>query len=138
MPMKILRKSKQKTFIFSASWLLMSFCYTCWAECLFCNYGDFRTECCDKTHAEECFLDTTSLSQACQCQCISFGNFSRNELLRRRECINSFRTDQQFVLKQVPFDCHFFIIEQNIVCYQNNTPLLRYPSLFLINSSFLL
>ena len=136
--MNILRKSRLITILFSAIWLLMCFSYTFGAECLCCNHSEPKVECCEKTHATECYLDIKHQSKDCQCQCISCGNLVPNDVLQRKEYINTLDKDQFSALTQTPSGNHLPIIEQDIVYYQHNAFPLKYPSLFLINSSFLL
>lgn len=136
--MKSFRKSKLITIIFSAIWLLLCFSYTFGAECLCCNHSEPKVECCEKTHATECCLDIKHQSKDCQCKCFSCGNFSRNDILLKKEYRNIPGKDQLPALAKVSSDRHFSRIEQHIVYYKHNAFPLKYPSLFLINSSFLL
>jgi hypothetical protein len=136
--MTLMRKSRIITFIFSVSWLLMSLSYSFGAECLCCNHSDSTSECCKKTHAKECCSDVKHISKDCQCQCISCGNVSYNDLLPKKEYITTSGNDQLSALKQVPPDSHISLIEHDIVCFHHTAFHLKYPSLFLINSSFLL
>jgi hypothetical protein len=136
--MTLMRKSRIITFIFSVSWLLMSLSYSFGAECLCCNHSDSTSECCKKTHAKECCSDVKHISKDCQCQCISCGNVSYNDLLPKKEYITTSGNDQPSALKQAPPDSHISILGQPIAyCHHTAFP-LKYPSLFLINSSFLL
>ena len=136
--MTICTRSKKITLFFSIIWLIMSFSFASWAECLCCNHNEPHKECCEKTHARECHLELNHVSQDCQYQCISCGKLGPYDLLRRKEYINTFGNDQFSVLKQIPFDSHIHVNQQDITFYQHNTFPLKYPSLFLINSSFLL
>ena len=136
--MTIFRKSRIITLVFSIAWLLMSLSYSFGAECLCCNHSESKSECCEKTHVKECCLDIKHLSKDCQCQCISCGNLTYNDLLQRKEYVNTLWKDQLSALQQVSSDIHTSLLNHNIVYYQYNTFPLKYPSLFLINSSFLL
>jgi len=136
--MTFMRKSRIITFIFSVTWLVMSLSYSFGAECLCCDHSESKSECCDKTHAKECCLDVKHLSKDCQCQCISCGNVSRNDLLPKKEYVNTLRKDQLSALKQISSDSYISLIEQDIVCCHLTAFPRKYPSLFLINSSFLL
>ena len=136
--MSIVRRSKIITSIFSVSWILMSLSFAVGAECFCCNHSEFKTECCEKTHVIECCSGLKNLSKDCQCKCISCGKLEPNDLLRRKEYINTFGCDQILTLEQVPSDSHIPVNEQNFAYYQYNSFPLKYPSLFLINSSFLL
>ena len=136
--MNIFRKSRLITLVFSLTWLLISLSYTFGAECLCCNHSEPKNECYEKRHATDCCLDLINISKDCQCQCISCGNLVPNVVLQRKEYINTFKKDPLSTLRQVPSDSLISIIEQNIVHYHCNTFPLKYPSLFLINSSFLL
>ena len=136
--MNIFRKSKIQTSIFSAIWLVLSLSYAYGAQCLCCDHSEPKSNCCAKTHVKECCPDSKHPSKDCQCDCISCGNFSRNDLLRPNEYIKTFGNDQLSAFEEIPSTSHFFILEQDIVCFQYNTFPLKYPSLFLINSSFLL
>jgi len=136
--MTTFRRSRIITLIFSATWLLISLSYSFGAECLCCNHSEPKNRCCEKTHAVKCCLDLKHFSQDCQCQCISCGKLAPNDLLRRKEYINTFNSNQILTLEQVSSDSHIPVNEQNIAYYQYNSFPLKYPSLFLINSSFLL
>ena len=136
--MTIFRRLRIITLIFSATWLLMFLSYAFGAECLCCNHSASNGECCAKTHSKECCLDVKNLSQDCQCQCTSCGKLIPNDLLRRKEYINTFGSNQTLTLEQVSSDSHIPVNEQNIAYCQYNSFPLKYPSLFLINSSFLL
>ena len=135
--MTIFRKSRIITLIFSATWLLISLSYAFGLECLCCNHSEYKTECCEKTHVTECCLDLKHFSQDCQCQCISCGKSVPNDLLLTKEYINTFGNDQLSTLAQIPSNNHIPVNEQ-IVCFHHNIFPLKYPSLFLIKSSFLL
>ena len=136
--MTFIRKSRIITLFFSVTWLFMSLSYSFGAECLCCNHSESKSKCCEKTHAKECCLDVKHLSKDCQCQCISCGNASRNDLLPKKEYLTTWGKDQLSALKQVPPDSHISLIEHDSVCCHHTTFPLKYPSLFLINSSFLL
>ena len=136
--MNIFRKSRLITLVFSLTWLLISLSYTFGAECLCCNHSEPKNECYEKRHATDCCLDLINISKDCQCQCISCGNLVPNVVLQRKEYINTLDKYQFSALTQTPSDNHLPIIEQDIAYYQHNTFPLKYPSLFLINSSFLL
>jgi hypothetical protein len=136
--MNIVRRSKTIILMLIAGWLLMSLLTPFGGECLCCNYTNSEKECCAKTHAKECCLDGKNISQNCQCHCISCGQSATNELLPSKEYINTFGLDQLSTIEHVPSDNHISINEQNSACYHFNTFPLKYPSLFLINSSFLL
>ena len=136
--MTFMRKSRIITLVFSVIWLLMSLSYSFGAECLCCNHSESKSECCDKTHPEECSLDRKHLSNDCQCQCISCGNLSHNDLLPKKEYVNTLGKDQLSALKQISSHSYISLIEQGIVCCHHTAFPLKYPSLFLINASFLL
>ncbi len=136
--MTFMRKSRIITFIFSVTWFLTSLSYSFGAECLCCNHGETKRECCDKTHAEECCLDLNHLSKDCRCQCISCGNLSHNDLLPKKEYVNTLGKDQLPALKQSSSHSYISLIEQDSVRCHQTAFSLKYPSLFLINSSFLL
>ena len=136
--MAFMRKSRIITFIFSVNCLVIFLSYSFWAECFCCNHSESKSKCCDKIHAEECRLDINQLSKDCQCQCISCGNLSHNDLLPKKKYVNTLGKNQLLALKQVPPDSYISLIEPGIVCWHHTTFPLKYPSLFLINSSFLL
>ena len=136
--MTFMRRSRIIKLCFSITWFMMSLSYLFGAECLCCNHNEPTSECCTKTHAKQCCLDVKYLSKDCQCQCISCGNLSPNHLLSEKEYANTLGKDQLSALKQVPPDCHISVIGQ-VISYVHPTAFpLKYPSLFLINSSFLL
>jgi hypothetical protein len=137
--MNIFRKSRLISLVFSVAWLLMSLSYTFGTECLCCNHSEPKSECCEKTHATECCLDLKHPSNDCQCECFSCGkSLPNDDLLKRKEYINTFGNDQLSALEQIPSYIHISVNKQNIVYYQSSTSPLKSPSLFLINSSFLL
>ena len=136
--MTFMRKSRIITLVFTVTWLLMSLSYSFGTECLCCNHSKPESKCCEKTNPKECCLDVKHLSKDCQCQCISCGNVSPNDLLPKKEYVNTLWKDQLSALKQVPTDNYISLIEHDIVCCHHPTFPLKYPSLFLINSSFLL
>ena len=136
--MTIFRKSRIITLFFSVTWLFMSLSYSFGAECLCCNHSESKSKCCEKTHAKECCLDVKHLSKDCQCQCISCGNVSRNDLLSKKEYVNTLWKDQLSALKHLPSDSHISLIEQDSVYHHSTAFPLKYPSLFLFNSSLLL
>ena len=136
--MAFMRKSRIITYIFSVTWVIMSLSYSFGATCLCSNHNESKSDCCKKTHAKECCSDLKHLSKKCQCQCISCGNVSNNELLPEKEYLTTWGNDQLSALKHVPPDCHISVIGQ-VIAYGHHTALpLKYPSLFLINASFLL
>ena len=136
--MTFIRKSRIITLLLSVTWLLMSLSYTFGTECLCCNHNESKSDCCKKTHAQECCTDLKHLSKDCQCQCISCGNVSPNDLLPKKEYVNTLWKDQLSALKHVPSDSHISLIEQDSVYHHSTALPLKYPSLFLINSSLLL
>ena len=136
--MTCIRKSRIITLLLSVTWLLMSLSYTFGTECLCCNHSEPKSECCAKTHAKKCCLDIKHPSKDCQCQCISCGNVSPNDILPKNEYINTLCRDQLSPFQQISSIRHISLVNHNIVYYHYNAFPLKYPSLFLINSSFLL
>ena len=137
-PMTCIRKSRIITLLLSVTWLLMSLSYTFGTECLCCNHSESKSECCEKKDTKECCLDLKHLSKNCQCKCIPCGNVSTNDLLPKKEYVNTWGKDQLSSLKHVPPDSYISLIEHDIVCCHHTAFPLKYPSLFLINSAFLL
>jgi hypothetical protein len=136
--MTLMRKSRIITLVFTVTWILMSLSFSFGAECLCCNHSESKSECCEKTYAEECCLDIKHLSKDCQCRCISCGNVNPDDLLPKKEYVNSLGKDQLSAFKQISSDSYISLIEHDIVCCHHTAFPLKYPSLFLINSSFLL
>ena len=136
--MTFIRKSRIITLLFSVTWLLMSLSYTFGTECVCCNHSEPKSECCKKTHVKECCLDSKHFSQNCQCKCFSCGNLVHNELLPKKEYTTARGDDHPSALEQIPSYSHISVNEQNIAYYQYNNLPLKFPSFFLINSSFLL
>ena len=136
--MTFIRKARIITFIFSFTWVIMCLSYSFGATCLCCNHNESKSDCCKKTHANECCSDVNHLSQDRKCHCISCGNVSNNDLLPKKEYPTTWGKDQLASLKQVPSDNYISLIEHDSVCCHHTAFPLKYPSLFLINSSFLL
>ena len=136
--MTCIRKSRIITLLLSVTWLLMSLSYVLGKECLCCNHSTFKSNCCEKVDTKKCCLDLKHLSKDCQCQCIACGNASSNDLLPKKEYVNTLGKEQLSPLKQTPPDSHISLTKQDSFYYHHNTFPLKYPSLFLINSSFLM
>lgn len=136
--MAIFRKSPLIILVFSGIWLLISLPYTIGAECSCCNHNEFKCICNEKTNHQNYCLDLKSPSKNCQCHCISCGDSNYNDFLPEKEYINTSGKDQLPFSKQVSSDGYYFLVDQNVINYQNNEFPVKYLSLFLVNASFLL
>ena len=136
--MTFIRKSRIITLLLSVTWLIMSLSYTCGTECLCCNHSEYKSNCCEKVVTKECCLDLKHLYKDCQCVCISCGRVSSNDLLPEKEYTNTLGKDQVSPFQKTSSISRISLVKHSIVHYYDNAFPLKYPSLFLINASFLL
>ena len=136
--MTILRKSRLITLVFSLTWFCMSLSFSFGAECICCNPHKIQGKCNQITHSEESCLEIKCIFKDCQCHCISCDNFPDQEMLPQKEYFKTYEKNKLLVLKIGKSCSYDFIIERNTDYYQNSPFPVKYPSLFLINSLFLL
>lgn len=136
--MKSLGKSSLITVVFFVIWLLAAFSYSIQAECSCCSQKEYQCECSEKRHAGQLSFKSKGHHEDNHCSCIQCENFDAKETLSLKIYLTSLEKKQVLAFGQDISDETIPLPTENIATRLDNKSTLKFLSLFLLNSSFLL